>query len=130
MTEITEQSANQYLRSKGTTEIPLIELNLTLKKSYVLASADITRLKFFSPSVAHIAFLVHNFEPMIDTLLIKLLQDELPEKSVPFITSVEGFYYWLNNIELFSNGAEFKYIQQAHNNYKAWKGKENRDIIL
>lgn len=122
MNEQIEQSVNQYLRNNNVSGMSLIELNLTLKKGYILASADITRLKFFSPSIAHIAFLVHNFEPMIDTLIIKLLPDEKQgAKAYDNINSIEAFYKWLNSIQLFQDGKEFNYIHNHNNNLKQWQ---------
>jgi hypothetical protein len=117
--EILDQSVNNYLRSNNVTGLPLIELNLTLKKGYILASADITRLKFFSPSLAHIAFLVHNFEFLVQSITIKFPS----ESETPPITSIDDFYTFLNSIQLFSTGLEFKYITDTKNNLKQWQAK-------
>jgi hypothetical protein len=109
---------SEILRTTQQTQ-PMIQVKMRLKQGYILATADITFLNFFSPSLSHIAFLVHNFEFMIDTLLIKFN----PESEVPDITSVQDFYQWLNKIKLYSNGLEFKYITDANNNYKQWESK-------
>jgi|LakMenE01Jun11ns_1017448.scaffolds.fasta_scaffold9381162_3 hypothetical protein len=98
---------------------PLIQVKIRLKESYILASADITLLNFFSPSLAHVSFLVHNFEFMIHSLSITFPK----ESETPPITNLADFYTFLNSIELYNSGAEFKYITDTKPKYKQWQTK-------
>jgi hypothetical protein len=98
---------------------PLIQVKIRLKESYILASADITLLNFFSPSLSHVSFLVHNFEFMIHTLSITFPK----ESETPPITNLTDFYTFLNSIELYANGLEFNYITNTKPQYKQWESK-------
>jgi hypothetical protein len=109
---------SEILRTTQQTE-PLIQVKIRLKESYIVASADITLVNFFSPSLAHVSFLVHNFEFMIQTISITFPK----ESDTPPITNLDDFYKFLNSIKLYNNGMEFKYITDTKPQYKQWQSK-------
>lgn len=87
---------------------PEARVIITLTELFRLKNIGLSKLKFSCTSLAHMAFIVHNFEPMIADLNIKFSGEHAPE-----IKSLESFHLWLSQQGTWSDSNEFSYIPEV-----------------
>lgn len=85
---------------------PQVQIAMKLSEKYQSRRITLTRLRFDTESIAQAAFIVHNFEPMITALSVKI-------QGFPNIETLDKFHEFLSQLTTWNNANEFDYIPKV-----------------